>query len=97
MDKYDAGSGLEGSSNLVHESDTIKLQRDKRQEQDEHIMAGREARRLESDLRRRESEVANLERRIKASKENLRYVLTKDTAPAPSAHGANQWTRRTEW
>ena len=73
MDTYDTEIQMQGSY-LAVEKEASESHTEKRQEQGDQIMSSREARRLESDLRRRESEVANLERRIKASKENLRYV-----------------------
>ena len=73
VDRHNAGSREMEISDFADGLDAFELHRDNRQEQDEQVTAGREARRLESDLRRRESEVAHMERRIMASKENLRY------------------------
>ena len=59
---------------LTMGSESIGLQTASEHEYDDQKGAGREARRLEAELRRRESEVAHLERRIKSSKENLRCL-----------------------
>jgi hypothetical protein len=60
-------------------SESVGLLTESGQEQDDQGKAGREAGRLEAELRRRESEVVHLERRINSSKENLRWLYHTET------------------